>query len=992
MIPDVIEGYSDADDDGLGNFADVDSDGNGEVDLAEAGINPLYPVDTDLDRTPDYADIDDDGDGILDTNDAQRTQKVAKTNVLDESNPFFVSGFRSELADGTEVEGSAIIGRDLFIKGTGFSATPEENTVVFKTADKTVNVPATNFVDGELVVPYPLETSSEVSVLVAGTMSNDLTAEVITEKTPVLDETGLLSKSAGDYVTLTGANFAEPLSISVSNEQVTRISSIQPGEIRFQIPYGVPSGEIVVSNNAGVSNALSLKVTNFGTIGLRLPQGASLSPDNLVLSPGTDASKEFEGFTTSVQKSASAPELISALLKDNAGGVSGTYLTGFMTPNRSSLTLSAESSAEALTIIGSGAFQRIDTRAPYQNIEALMELIGEIPSVDALGVEIERQLADDPMALENLNAELVPLVRKAVADAKEEISSAINNGDLIGPVSQTATMADPVRIFPEEQHGVEIIPQVVGNRGGFNGNVTVINDTQLPLSVEVMDAESGSILVSHIDDWYDDVVATQNPLYLAGKAPLTQPNFRDAEINIIAPGALSPRAQNRQALRYLSMRVGVKGVGIAFSTIMGINPNSNTLIDVTLAYGQTTVYSLANLIATGDVTGFMTTWGNALIDDCLANGPACSKAAKTFLRFDRDDLIKLLVKQNWIVKAVKGAEGGLQIGNLLVDQKTTPQSLDFGVRWPLAVTNLSPKKIRPETQSVSVELSGYGFSAFKNYFWSDPVLPKVTFMDPNAGSITLQSAEVSPGRKIQVLLPASYLGEAVGPLSVSVEHRNVTASADPHEIEIDSQIEITELNSSFGKPSDVVRVIGNGFSEDIFGNTVEFTSASGDKVAAKVLTASPNRLAVLVPRDVSDGPVTVTVDGETSNPVQFDVVVKAVQISFGDNGTANDDRYGLYVNGKHIQSMKEPTRKVGPLVVDLPPGQHRASLRGIDAPDGVGTFFIQFSGVRDIDGPALTGNDLVSGLVKVWTFTVDDQATTSATEFGATEPKIRWQE
>ena len=149
-------------------------------------------------------------------------------------------------------------------------------------------------------------------------------------------------------------------------------------------------------------------------------------------------------------------------------------------------------------------------------------------------------------------------------------------------------------------------------------------------------------------------------------------------------------------------------------------------------------------------------------------------------------MIKLLVKQNWIVKAVKGAEGGLQIGNLLVDQKTTPQSLDFGVRWPLAVTNLSPKKIRPETQSVSVELSGYGFSAFKNYFWSDPVLPKVTFMDPNAGSITLQSAEVSPGRKIQVLLPASYLGEAVGPLSVSVEHRNVTASADPHEIEIDS--------------------------------------------------------------------------------------------------------------------------------------------------------------------------------------------------------------
>jgi YD repeat-containing protein len=65
-IPDVTEGTSDPDGDGLANFLDIDSDGDGLLDAVEAGADPTDPVDTDGDGTPDYLDLDSDNDGIPD--------------------------------------------------------------------------------------------------------------------------------------------------------------------------------------------------------------------------------------------------------------------------------------------------------------------------------------------------------------------------------------------------------------------------------------------------------------------------------------------------------------------------------------------------------------------------------------------------------------------------------------------------------------------------------------------------------------------------------------------------------------------------------------------------------------------------------------------------------------------------------------------------------------------------------------------------------------
>ncbi len=65
-IPDSIEGTSDPDHDGLGNWIDTDDDGDMIPDKVEMGSDPLHPRDTDGDGIPDYLDTDSDNDGKSD--------------------------------------------------------------------------------------------------------------------------------------------------------------------------------------------------------------------------------------------------------------------------------------------------------------------------------------------------------------------------------------------------------------------------------------------------------------------------------------------------------------------------------------------------------------------------------------------------------------------------------------------------------------------------------------------------------------------------------------------------------------------------------------------------------------------------------------------------------------------------------------------------------------------------------------------------------------
>ena len=69
---------ADTDKDGIPDYRDLDSDGDGISDAIEKGTNPNVLADTDKDGIPDYLDLDADGDGVLDA-----TEKADGTNPTD---------------------------------------------------------------------------------------------------------------------------------------------------------------------------------------------------------------------------------------------------------------------------------------------------------------------------------------------------------------------------------------------------------------------------------------------------------------------------------------------------------------------------------------------------------------------------------------------------------------------------------------------------------------------------------------------------------------------------------------------------------------------------------------------------------------------------------------------------------------------------------------------------------------------------------------------
>ncbi|MBW8879238.1 MAG: PKD domain-containing protein [Acidobacteria bacterium] len=92
---------------------------------------------------------------------------------------------------------------------------------------------------------------------------------------------------------------------------------------------------------------------------------------------------------------------------------------------------------------------------------------------------------------------------------------------------------------------------------------------------------------------------------------------------------------------------------------------------------------------------------------------------------------------------------------------------------------------------------------------------------------------------------------------------------------------------------------------------------------------------------------------------------RPVTITMGDNGPANDDIFEVRIEGRTVLTSNQPVRSIS-TTVNLQAGDHTVEMIGRAAPDGVGTYFIEFSGATVIGGDPLSGTDLTPGVVKTF--------------------------
>lgn len=92
---------------------------------------------------------------------------------------------------------------------------------------------------------------------------------------------------------------------------------------------------------------------------------------------------------------------------------------------------------------------------------------------------------------------------------------------------------------------------------------------------------------------------------------------------------------------------------------------------------------------------------------------------------------------------------------------------------------------------------------------------------------------------------------------------------------------------------------------------------------------------------------------------------RQVTITIGDNGTALDDIFEVRIQGRTVLTSSAPVRSIS-TTANLAVGDHVIEMLGRAAPDGIGTYFIQFSGATVVGGAPLSGSDLTPGVVKTF--------------------------
>lgn len=133
------------------------------------------------------------------------------------------------------------------------------------------------------------------------------------------------------------------------------------------------------------------------------------------------------------------------------------------------------------------------------------------------------------------------------------------------------------------------------------------------------------------------------------------------------------------------------------------------------------------------------------------------------------------------------------------------------------------------------------------------------------------------------------------------------------------------------------------------------------------------------PAPMGTDPVgTVTVSGSKvlcGSAAKTDSVAVAcgsgqVTITMGDNGSLNDDIFEVIIDGLTVLTSSTPVRSTS-VTLALPKGEVTVLMRGRAAPDGVGTYFINFTGATVLPGSAATsGTDLTPGVTKTFTIEV----------------------
>ena len=1054
-IRDEIETSSDPDLDGIPSFLDLDSDGNGISDSEENGTDLLTSKDTDGDQTLDFLDLDDDNDGLLDKNDTERQIQATLASLSDETDRLVVLSTTTAIS-GTDVtlENTTTHGETITISGEGFGATP---LVLWRHNQGEYNIMPKTATDTTITLVTPLNADTGSIRVSNGTkISEPIGITVLSTSETIVysfyTNSGNEYARANETIYIVGANFSGT-NINVSFDGIAQSAIIVDSTtLQTTVPENASSGRLSVIGTTE-SNWIPIEVRQEVQGLVKLPTASTLNINELVVEfTGSSESTVDDNGNFALATRNQSSTSISIFAPEKVDSPPAIYLSATTLPGQTGVEISPLSTAVDFVYSAMGLESSIHTDDQVAALNVL-----ETALID-FATFLDTKLGEDTYYLEDYQkTEFVDEYIKAIETAGVAIDAALATGDI--HLTETVVSAQKTQARAAKSSALKVArsssnPQILpqANQQDFiisfnedgdffggnalDGHISIENDTMLFADFEIKNAYNDSMIRPSVNSYFSaNLLGPQDGIFSLYWATTATADLKFASANaIVYTAGLNEMGSWSEYKNSPSYKLAIRtllsqAIVPIVNTVVGVkfkDSTTNKVLDILFKYG---VFSgIESGWTKGGAAGFLDglkSIATKSIQSEVLEGLVQAVAKDLGTAAVKKIAVKLGLKLTPIGSAATIVSVGgtaIDIGKLATDVAITSSQLKYKIIFPITVESITPSVILKDGTPKEIKLEGNGLGPIvRGSIFGDTVhYPSVVFTDADGAAYTaakpsyetylISTGSKAPRSPLKVTLPASYIDTAKAPLTVKLHHKLVEEDLfdddlvdviidAPEQIDIVDELTLSSIRANKGAWGDTVTLSGAGFSSIPTNNNVLFTSESG-RVSATITSASSTELKVIVPRGSITGDVWVelTPSGQEqeSNKLTFTLEQQNFTFTFGDNGSANDDTFSLYINGDLVRTMAAPTR-TETVEYPLTNGVHKVELHGITAPDDVGTYYITLpSSVSVLSGDSTSGSDLTAGKVKSWMIEVTSAASTgnkaAKSQKTASKPAIIWKE
>ncbi|KAK3582317.1 hypothetical protein CHS0354_023858 [Potamilus streckersoni] len=761
---------------------------------------------------------------------------------------------------------SGLVGSDVTIKGTNFSASPVNNTVKFNSVTATVKSAATT----QIVAVVPIgATTGKISISVEGGAFILATTDfIVNVPAPTIASFNPTSGAVGTTVTITGTNFSTTATNNAVkfNNVVATVTNSTATTITTTVPTGATTGKISVT----VGGQTATSATDFTVdIPVPAPTIASFNPTSGAV--GTTVTITGTNFsTTATNNAVKFNNVVATVTNSTATTITTTVPTG-ATTGKISVIVSGQTATSATDFT-------VDIPVPAPTIASFTPTSGGRGStVTITGTNFSTVLAENKVWIGGIPAtvtaatatSITAVVQPFAGTGAGKISVEIGTSTQVQSADDFTVVDHTITGFTPDNGAIGSSIVINGtnfdpNLANYTANFDVLNNVRFTSSTSTVIATVTAATSTSLTVTVPTGAITGKVSVSIGITTVTSATDFTVDIPVPAPTIASFNPTSGA----VGTTVTITGTNFSTTATNNAVKFNNTVATVT----NSTATTITTTVPTGATTGKIsvtvggqtaTSATDFTVDipvpaPTIASFNPTSGAVGTTVTITGTNFSTTsannAVKFNNVVATVTNSTAttitttvptGATTGKIsvTVGGQTATSATDFTVDIPVPAPTIASFNPTSGAVGTTVTITGTNFSttATNNAVKFNNVVATVT----NSTATTITTT-----------VPT---GATTGKISVIVSGQTATSATD---FTVDIPVltpTIASFNPTSGAVGTTVTITGTNFSTTATNNAVKFNNT-----VATVTNSTATTITTTVPTGATTGKISVTVGGQTA--------------------------------------------------------------------------------------------------------------------------------